>query len=127
MRRVVLVLSHLSLCLLRKMLPGSLGVHFLNLKDKAGVVVLKQGSPSTATEAFCARLYKALGVTVPSIRVLSLTEWTAMLGALRYVPFTEEGAGNVLQDVRARNAGGTLQTFVRGYTIKDPRTAALFT
>lgn len=90
------------------------------------MVVLKQGSPSTATEAFCSRLYRDLGVTVPTVRVLSLPEWTELLNSLRTVSFTESGAGDTLQDTRARKAGGTLQTFVRGYTLKDPRTKALF-
>ena len=108
------------------LLPGSLGVHFLQLKDSKNVAVLKQGSADSAADAFCASLYNLLGVRTPKTRVLSLSEWQEVLMSLRTVPFTEQGAGAVLQDSRAKQAGGTVQEFVRGFTIKDPRAGELF-
>ena len=90
------------------------------------MVVLKQGSPGSAADFFCASLYNQLGVKTPKTRVLSMSEWVELLTAMRAVPYTEQGAGAVLQDPRARQAGGTLQEFVRGYTVKDPRATELF-
>eukprot|EP00730_Choanoeca_flexa_P007447 TRINITY_DN12335_c0_g2_i3.p1 TRINITY_DN12335_c0_g2~~TRINITY_DN12335_c0_g2_i3.p1 ORF type:complete len:358 (+),score=70.58 TRINITY_DN12335_c0_g2_i3:118-1191(+) len=106
---------------------GSLGVRFLNLKADRGVVVLKQGDLSTATEYFCSLVLCHLGIRCPRIRVLTNDEWRQAASAAAQVPFTEAGAGARLAEERTLSSGGVLQSFQPGFTLKDPRVKGLLT
>ncbi|EDQ92135.1 uncharacterized protein MONBRDRAFT_22989, partial [Monosiga brevicollis MX1] len=109
---------------------GSLGVHFVRTKTDGDVLVLKQGDRSTATEYFCARVLEKLQVPCPKMRVLSRRAWAAAATAasqpfspspLHMIPYTVQGAGEVLAGARAQEAGGVMQSFAKGFTLKDPR------
>jgi hypothetical protein len=64
---------------------GSLGVRFLNLNAQQGVIVLKQGDLSTATEYFCSLVLQQLNIRCPTIRVLSLDNWQKAVKAAAQV------------------------------------------
>ena len=116
----------------------------MNLVENGGVVVLKQGDLSTATEYFCSIVLADLGLACPEIRVLSLDEWQAAAKAasevgcfyhrpslqsfslmLSQVPFTVQGAGDTLSDDRNQGRGGVIQAFIPGFTMKDARVAQI--
>eukprot|EP00045_Choanoeca_perplexa_P009717 m.94794 g.94794 ORF g.94794 m.94794 type:complete len:358 (+) comp15004_c0_seq4:778-1851(+) len=104
---------------------GSLGVRFLNLNAQQGIIVLKQGDLSTATEYFCSLVLQQLNVRCPTIRVLPLNDWRPAAAAASQVPFTVAGGGARLAEERTLSAGGVVQSFVSGFTLKDPRVDGL--
>lgn len=98
---------------------GSLGVFLLNLKNDAGVIVMKQGAISSAAECFCSLLYRDLKLAAPAIRVLNEVEYKKIVAQLGDVSFTTPGAGDHLQS-RAGQRGAMLMEFGAGVTLKHP-------
>eukprot|EP00039_Didymoeca_costata_P015654 m.270408 g.270408 ORF g.270408 m.270408 type:complete len:372 (-) comp16263_c6_seq2:109-1224(-) len=98
---------------------GSLGVFLFNLKNDAGVIVVKQASASSVSEFFCSLLYKKLGILTPQMRVLPKHEFLKMIEQCGDVQFTSPGAGDHLQS-RGKQRGAVGMEYARGVTLKHP-------
>lgn len=103
---------------------GSTGVYLLKLAKKKGVVVLKQGGPSTPLDFFCSQLYILFGIKAPAMRVLSKDEFARIADTIQNTPSTEEGDLIALSQPRARQTGGILMEYIPGYSLSHPNAAA---